>query len=296
MKTKDKVIEKFKEFHVLVERQSGKKLKCIRTDNGGEYCGPFDVYCKQYSIKHEKTPPKTPQLNDLAERMNRTLIERVRCMLSEAKLPKHFWGEALYTAVHVINLSPAVALNGEVPDKIWFGKNVRHDHLRFFGCKAYVRVSKDERSKLDAKTRQCIFIGYGQDEFGYKFFDPVERKSIRSRDVKFMEDQTIEDIDKIEKTTSNIDNRLSNVDPVQMPLCDLDTIENNVKNDEQHDDVMINNLEMILMFLLMTLNRNMGCHKIKILVMLLNHLKFKFGGLIGRGNHLLGILLMTMLP
>ena len=150
-------------------------------------------------------------------------------MLNEAKLPKHFWGEALYTTVHVINLSPAVALNGEVPDKIWFGKNYRYDHLRVFGCKTYVHVRKDERSKLDAKTRQCIFIGYGQDEFGYKFFDHVEKKTVRSRDVKFMEDQTIEDIDIIRKTTSEIDNRLSNVDPVQMHLHDLDTIENNVQ-------------------------------------------------------------------
>jgi len=100
-----------------------------------------------------------------------------------------------------------------------------------------LHVPKDERSKLDAKTRQCIFIGYGQDEFGYKFFDPVEKKAVRSRDVKFMEDQTIEDIDKIENTTSEIDNRLSKVDLVRMPLHDLDTIENNVQNDEQHDDV-----------------------------------------------------------
>ena len=84
------MLEKFKEFHALVERQSRKKLKRICTDNGGEYCGPFDVYCKQYGIAHEKTPPKTPQLNGLAEMMNRTLIERVRCMLSEAKLPKQF--------------------------------------------------------------------------------------------------------------------------------------------------------------------------------------------------------------
>ena len=44
VKTKDQDLEKFKEFHVLVERQSGKKLKCIRTDNGGEYCGPFDIF------------------------------------------------------------------------------------------------------------------------------------------------------------------------------------------------------------------------------------------------------------
>ncbi|RDX72209.1 hypothetical protein CR513_48336, partial [Mucuna pruriens] len=134
LKTKDQVLEKFKQFQVLIEKQSGKK-----------------------GIRHEKTPPKTPQLNGLAERMNMTLIERVRCMLSEARLPKHFWGEALYTAMHVINLSPAVALNTEVLNNIWFGKDVKHDHLRVFGCKAFVNVPKDERSKLDMKTRVDLF-------------------------------------------------------------------------------------------------------------------------------------------
>nr|KYP47171.1 Retrovirus-related Pol polyprotein from transposon TNT 1-94 [Cajanus cajan] len=87
---KDQVLEKFKEFHALYERQSGKKLKCIRSNDGGVYRGPFDVYYKQHSIRNENTPLKTPQLNGLAEKMNRTLVERVRCMLSEAKLPKHF--------------------------------------------------------------------------------------------------------------------------------------------------------------------------------------------------------------
>ncbi|KAL2325516.1 hypothetical protein Fmac_024574 [Flemingia macrophylla] len=118
LQRKDQVLEKFKEFHALVERQSGNKLKRIHTDNGGEYYGLFDAYCRQYGIAHEKNPPKTPQLNGLAERMSRTLVERVRCMLSKAKLPKHFWGEALLAAVHVINLSPVVASNFEVPDKI----------------------------------------------------------------------------------------------------------------------------------------------------------------------------------
>ena len=227
------MLEKFKEFHALVERQSGKKLKCIRTDNGGEYCGPFDIYCKQHGIAHEKTPPKTPQLNGLAERMNKTLIERVRCMLSEAKLPKHFWGEALYIAVHVINLSPAVALNSEVPNKIWFGKNVKYDHLRIFGCKSFVHVPKDERSKLDAKSRQCIFIGYGEDEFGYRFYDPIEKKLVRSRDVKFMEDQTIEDIDKMKKSTPKEDNGVADFELVQPPIQNLNTDAQNDVDDQQ---------------------------------------------------------------
>ncbi|KAJ0850581.1 putative RNA-directed DNA polymerase [Helianthus annuus] len=102
LKSKDQVLDVFKQFHALVERQTEKKLKCIRTDNGGEYIGPFDAYCREKGIRHQKTPPKTPQLNGLAERMNRTLAERVRCLLSHAGLPNSFWGEALNTATKIV--------------------------------------------------------------------------------------------------------------------------------------------------------------------------------------------------
>lgn len=71
------MLEKFKELHALVERKTGEKLKCVRLDNGEEYCGPFKSYCKQHGIAHEKTPPKTPQLNGLAEMLNRILISKV---------------------------------------------------------------------------------------------------------------------------------------------------------------------------------------------------------------------------
>ncbi|RVW31737.1 Retrovirus-related Pol polyprotein from transposon TNT 1-94 [Vitis vinifera] len=161
-----------------LKRQSGEKLKCIRTDNGGEYSGPFDEYCRQHGIRHQKTPPKTPQLNGLAERMNRTLVERVRCLLSQSQLPRSFWGEALNTVVHVLNLTPCVPLEFDVPDRIWSNNEISYDHLRVFGCKAFVHIPKDERSKLDAKTRPCVFIGYGQDELGYRFYDSVQKKLV----------------------------------------------------------------------------------------------------------------------
>jgi len=202
LKTKDQVLGVFKQFQASVERDTGKKLKCVHIDNGGEYCGPFDEYCRQQGIRHQKTPFKTPQLNGLAERMNKTLMERVRCLLSEAKLLGSFWGEALYTATHVINLPPVVVLKVDVSNRVWYGKDVSYNHFRVFGCKTFVHVPKDERSKLDAKTIECIFIGYGHDEFGYRFYDHVEKKLVRSRDVIFVEDQTIEDIGKTEKSES----------------------------------------------------------------------------------------------
>jgi hypothetical protein len=79
LKTKDRVLKVFKQFQVSVERKTEKKIKCLRTDNGGEYIGPFDAYCKEQGIRHQFTPPKTPQLNGLAERMNMTIMELDAC-------------------------------------------------------------------------------------------------------------------------------------------------------------------------------------------------------------------------
>ena len=110
MKSKDQVLDAFKEFHVSVERETDRKLKCIRSDNGGEYKGPFENYCRFHGIRLEKTVPKTPQQNGMAE--------RIRCMLSHTKLPKSFWGEATRTTVNLINLSPSVPLKGDVPERV----------------------------------------------------------------------------------------------------------------------------------------------------------------------------------
>ena len=79
-------------------------------------------------------------------------------MLSEAKLSNSFWAKALNTVAYVINLSLVVALDGDVPNRNWFDKDVSYDDLKVFGCKACVHVPKHERSKLDVKTKQCIFI------------------------------------------------------------------------------------------------------------------------------------------
>ena len=71
--------------------------------------------------------------------------------------------------VHFLNLSPCVPLDFDVLDKVCLGKDDSYDHLRTFGCNAFVHILKDERSKVDAKTIQYVFLDYGYDEFGYKF-------------------------------------------------------------------------------------------------------------------------------
>ena len=75
-----------------------------------------------------------------------------------------------------------------------------YKHLKVFGCKAFVHVPRDERSKLDSKTKQCIYLSSPSDEFGSRLWDPIKKKIVRSRDVVFIEDETIRDIGKPERS------------------------------------------------------------------------------------------------
>jgi len=82
----------------------GNKLKGLRIDNRLEVVTEqFNEFCTFKGIKRHKTIPRTPQQNVLAERMNMTLLERVRCMLLGAGLPKSFWGEAVTTTAYLID-------------------------------------------------------------------------------------------------------------------------------------------------------------------------------------------------
>ena len=94
-------------------------------------------------------------------------------MLSNAQLPDGFWAEALATAVHLINRSPNKRLEMRVAEELWSGKAPSYKHLRVFGCEAYYDVPKENRNKLQPKSKKCIFLGYGESgEMGFRLWDP----------------------------------------------------------------------------------------------------------------------------
>jgi len=106
----------------LVENETCKRLKCLRSNNGGEYCSKeFDGYCSENGISREKTVPGTPQENGVSERMNRTIMERVRCMRLHAGLPLQFWVDVVDTVVYLINRGPSSSLDGGIPKEAWTG-------------------------------------------------------------------------------------------------------------------------------------------------------------------------------
>ena len=113
----------FKSFHAFVTTQKGTKLKCLRTNNGGEFTSTeFKSFCDLHGIKRELTTPYNPLSNGVVEMYNKTLCERVRCMLSTTNLPHEFWGEALKTMVHICNRSPNKSLKNGIPEEVWSSK------------------------------------------------------------------------------------------------------------------------------------------------------------------------------
>ncbi|KAG6761047.1 hypothetical protein POTOM_034237 [Populus tomentosa] len=102
-------------------------------------------------------------------------------------LPQTFWADAVHTAVYLINRGPSVPLEFRLPEEVWRGKEVQLSHLKVFGCVSYVHIDSDARNKLEAKSKKCFFIGYGDEEFGFRFWDDQNRKIIRSRNVIFNE-------------------------------------------------------------------------------------------------------------
>jgi hypothetical protein len=75
-------------------------------------------------------------------------------------------------------------LDGEIPEEAWTKKLF---FLKTFGCEAFVHIDKENKTKLEAKSKKCIFIGYGVNDFGYRLWDYENHKIIRSRDAIFKE-------------------------------------------------------------------------------------------------------------
>ena len=191
LKKKSDVFKCFIVWKALVENCSGKKLKILHIDSGGEYVSSeFDDYLKSEGIRHERTIPKTPEQNGISERMNRTVVEAVRSMLADAKLPYSFWAEAVSTAVYLRNRSPTKALKDMTPFEAWTKEKPKIEHLRVFGCDAYALIPKDERAKFESKSRKSIFVGYGESVKGYRLYDPNRAIVFYSRNVLFNEKQS----------------------------------------------------------------------------------------------------------
>lgn len=141
LKSKEEAFRAFKNFCVLVENGSERKVKAFRTDRGGEFTSnEFKSYCETAGIERQYTTPYTPQPNGVVERRNRTVVEMARSCLKEMHLPTKLWGEAVRHSVYVLNRLPTRALSKQTPYVAWKERKPDVSHIRVFGCLAHMKI------------------------------------------------------------------------------------------------------------------------------------------------------------
>ena len=138
---------------------------------------------------HQTTAPYSPEQNGLCERLNRTLIEKMRCMLIWSLLPASYWDVAVLHANWVRNRSPTNGLNGDMPYEAWSGRKHENSTMHTFGCLVqYLKVGHDKNRKSEkfaSKTSYGVFLGMAIGQAGYLIFDPTRAGVLVRTDVKF---------------------------------------------------------------------------------------------------------------
>uniref|UniRef100_A0A2N9G147 FAD-binding PCMH-type domain-containing protein n=1 Tax=Fagus sylvatica TaxID=28930 RepID=A0A2N9G147_FAGSY len=121
------------------------------------------------------------------ERKLRHILDTVRALLLSSKVPVPFWGEAVLTAAHAINRIPSPTISNQTPYEHLFGSPPHYQHLRSFGSSCFVLLQPHEHNKLEPRSRLCCFLGYGETQKGYRYYDPITHRLRISRHVVFWE-------------------------------------------------------------------------------------------------------------
>lgn len=172
-----------------IENQKDIKIKELFTDNGKEYINNrFKVYLNKYGIIHRKTPIYTKEPNGLIERINLTLLNKVRAMLIYSKAPLYLWGEAILAACYIYNRTPHSSINFKTPYEIYWGSKPNINNIKIWGSIVYYNTNK-QLTKLAPRREQAILVGYAEDYYHYKLYIVNKRITIWSRDISIIENQ-----------------------------------------------------------------------------------------------------------
>jgi transposase InsO family protein len=189
IKLKSQARDCFINFEKEIKLQHGKDLKWVRLNNGGEYgSAELNAYIENKGITFQPSTPYSPESNGVAERINRTLMAKVRAILVDAKLPAYLWDYLAEIVAYLTNRSPSAAISGITPVQKLTNKLPDLSHLRIPGCRVWAHLDKAKRdSKLSERSEECRLIRYGYSDKIYLLYSLKSRRVFYSQDIVFDE-------------------------------------------------------------------------------------------------------------
>jgi transposase InsO family protein len=185
MRTKAEAFGSYKAFEAwALAQQLCAAIKVLRSDRGGEYLsGAFDQHLAAAGTARCLTVHDTPQLNGVAERLNRTIVERIRAFTHSSGLPKFLWGEALRHATWLKNQMATRALDGLTPYQAVFGRAPDVSRLRRWGATVWVHVGDGD--KFAARAREGRWLGFDTESRAHRIYFPSSHSVATERNVYF---------------------------------------------------------------------------------------------------------------
>ncbi|KAJ1036700.1 hypothetical protein NDA10_005666 [Ustilago hordei] len=190
--TKSATLTVLRRWIARMEWAMDRKLKTLRSDNGGEWCSiAAEDWQTQEGFKWQKSVPGISIQNGWVERAIRLVQEKMHLMLIGRACPRELWPYAITAAAHVMNLT--LSATKTIPHKAFYGTTMHKlaQQLRVFRCLAWVHVQqKDQQGKYGARAKPAIMIGYDDEHKAWKFCNPDQPASIQwSNSAMFHEDK-----------------------------------------------------------------------------------------------------------
>jgi hypothetical protein len=168
----------------LVENEMDSKIKCLRSDNGGDFTSnKFMDYCSKHGIKRKFFIARTPQENGVVERKNGTIQEMAQTMLMDSKLIDIFWTHAVHTTIHIQNRVMLRNNTNKTPYELWKGRPKNVKHFRVFRSKCYIKREDGRMEKFDSRLEKGLRVDYSSTRKAYKCYSMRLNKVVESINV-----------------------------------------------------------------------------------------------------------------
>nr|GEX03275.1 hypothetical protein [Tanacetum cinerariifolium] len=188
LRSKDETPKVLIYFLRLVQRGLHAQVRIVRTDKGTKFLNQtLHAYFVAEGILHQTSVARTPEQNGIVERWNRTLVEATRTMLSAAKVPLFFWGEAIATTCFTQNRSLIIPRHEKTPYHIINDRKPLVKFFCIFGSLCYIVKDGENLDKMKEKIDACIFVGYSTQSRAYRVFNKRTRVLVETIHVNFDE-------------------------------------------------------------------------------------------------------------
>ena len=188
-----------KEYIISLETQYGYRIKCVLSDNGGEFKNTFlDSFYKQRGIRQELTTPHNPHQRGKVERHVGIIKNTLRALLNAKNVANYFWDKAAIYSTEIWNVLPRNK-GGKCPKIIFENKNPRYDKFRIFGAKGYAKTSK--KLKMNVKNEKVLFLGFPENSAGFLVFNLLKKK------LQIVRDVVLDELNVVQQDLENFEQR-----------------------------------------------------------------------------------------